>query len=223
MSIIATCECGNRMALADALAGKSIVCSKCGDRIAVPAASAGPARAGARKKVDATSTVSISPGIIAAVVVGALLLVVVLTMYFGPWRVGTQWSAMSDTANDQVTDLVDFAIKAYESQNGMYDAAQSHMVPMTDGKATFVPPYMAFSMPRRIIFSGKTNQGNYMGTYDTTNGEVIADIETGGYSVGGLVDVKKASGKFHITGRVKDGHAEAECDGQPLKIVMHKL
>jgi hypothetical protein len=62
-----------------------------------------------------------------------------------------------------------------------------------------------------------------MGTYDTTNGEIVADIETGGWTIGGLVDARKASGKFHMTGREKNGTTEAERDdGQPLKIFMPK-
>jgi len=144
----------------------------------------------------------------------------VLALYLGPWTVWKKWGAMSSQANTQITDVVDFAIKAYESQTGAYDASESHNAPRVDGDAAFVPPMMAFSMPRRIIFSGKTNQGNYMGTYDTTNGEIAVDIETGGYTVGGLVDVKKATGKFHTTGREKDGTPSAEVDGAPLKIVM---
>ena len=152
-----------------------------------------------------------------------VLLVIVLALYMGPWTVGNQWAAMSGKANTDVTDVVQFAIKAYESQNGMYDAAVSHRDPTTEGDASFVQPYMAFKMPRRVIFFGKTNQGNYRGTYDTSSGEIIADIETGGFSVAGLVDVNKATGSFHITGREKDGQVTAECDDKPLKIFMRKL
>jgi hypothetical protein len=166
-----------------------------------------------------TPALEFSPGVIIGAVVAVVVIAIGAALYFGPWTVGKQWSAMSGKANAQVTDVIDFAIKAYESQNGMYDAAQSHHPPHTDGEAVFVPPAMAFSMPRHIIFTGKTNQGNYIGTYDTTNGEISADIETGGFTVGGLVDVNKATGKFHITGREPEGKLpEAETDGKPLQI-----
>jgi hypothetical protein len=208
------------MAMADVMAGRTIHCSRCGGDVHVPA-TPGVAPS-SRKKVDATPSIEISSAIITSAVGGGALLVIVLVLYFGPWAVGRKWAAMSSQADTQVTDVVDFAIKAYESQKGTYDAIESHHVPAADGPARFVAPYMAFTLPRKIVFSGKTNQGNYMGTYDTTTGEIIADIETGGYSVGGLVDVKKATGSFHMTGREKDGQVEAEADGIPLQIVIHK-
>ncbi len=175
----------------------------------------------ARRKADTTPAISVNPALVIAAIVGVVVLVIVLALYFGPWTVGNQWAAMSARANRDVTDVVQFALQAYESEHGMYDAAQSHMSPQIQGDAAFVPPYMAFSMPRHIMFTGKTNQGNYIGTYDTVTGEVAADIETGGYTVGGLVDVKKATGRFHMTGREKDGKVEAESDGKPLQIIMH--
>jgi hypothetical protein len=212
------------MMLADALAGRTIRCSKCGGDVFVPAGSTTAAPdAKAKKKAAAsaaTPSLEISPAIIISAIVGVVVLAIVLVLYFGPWTVGKKWEAMSATANTQVTDVVTFAIQAYESEHHLYDASQSHMAPHADGDATFVPPMMAFSMPQRIIFSGRTNQGKYIGTWNTSTGEIIADIETGGYSVGGLVDVKKATGQFHITGRIKDGQPQAESDGEPLKIVM---
>ena len=205
------------------MAGKSIICSACGARVQVPAASTAPGgKAAAKRKVDNTPSVTVSPALIIGVVIVVLVIGTVLALYLGPWTVGKQWEAMSDKANDQVTDVVDFALRAYESQSGSYDAAQSHMVPMHEGKASFIPPAMAFSLPKKMVFSGKTNQGNYMGTYDTSTGEINADIETGGWTIGGLVDARKATGKFHIAGREKNGETTAECDGEPLKIVMRK-
>jgi hypothetical protein len=129
---------------------------------------------------------------------------------------------MSKRANTDVTDVVQYALQAYESEHGMYDASRSHNVPMVQGDAVFVPPLMVMTLPHYMIFTGKTNQGNYIGKYDTTNGEVEADIEVGGWTVGGLVDVRKASGKFHMTGREKDGALSAESDGQPLTIIVPK-
>lgn len=223
MPIVARCSCGHKIALADVMGGRTINCPKCGQPVDVPMPSASAAGTAARKPKNATPGVAINPAILIAATLGLIVLVIVLALYFGPWTVGTQWAAMSGKANTQVTDVMEFALRAYESQTGAYDAAASHNVPMAQGEAVFIPPYMAFSMPRRIIFSGKTNQGNYLGTYDTTNGEITADIETGGFTIGGLVDAKKATGKFHITGREKNGNPEAECNGKPLKIVMQKL
>lgn len=211
------------MAVVDAMAGKNLVCSKCGDHILVPEPSAPAAgKAAAATKADATPAIHISSGLIITAVVVVALVVIVLSVYLGPWTVSKNWAAMQPTASDAVTSVVDFSIRAYESEHGMYDASQSHMVPMVDGAVIWVPP-IAMSMPRKVGFSGKTNQGNYVGTYDTSTGEVSVDIETGGYTVGGLVDVKKASGTFHAVGTSKDGNVQAECDGKPLEIVTRKL
>lgn len=225
MAIVAQCDCGHRFRLAEALAGRTIPCPKCGGAVLVPQPSAMAVATRAAKRQAAVNAppVSINPMLIIAATVVLILVVIVSAMYFGPWTVGKQWEAMSSRANSDVTDVVQFAIQAYESQHGMYDAAASHMAPQVQGEAAFVPPYMAFSMPRHIMFTGKTNQGNYIGTYDTSNGEISADIETGGFTIGGLVDAKPATGRFHITGREKDNQVTAECDGVPLKIVMRKL
>jgi hypothetical protein len=227
MSIIAQCACGNRMAVVNAMAGKNIICSKCDDHILVPQPSVPPAgkkaagKKTAGKNADATPAIHISPGLITAAVVIVVLLVIVLSLYLGPWTVSNKWAAMQPKASDAVTDVVQFSIQAWESEHGMYDASKSHMVPMTDGPVIWIAP-IAMSMPRTVGFSGKTNQGNYVGNYDTTTGEVSVDIQTGGYTVGALVDVKKATGTFHATGTSKDGKVQAECDGKPLVIVMSK-
>jgi hypothetical protein len=186
------------MNLVDAMAGRTVRCSGCGGELLVPAATTNSPATAAKRKPTApvTPAIEVSPAIICTAVIGVALLVVVLVIYFGPWAVSQQWADMSRQANAQVTDVVQFALQAYESENGMYDPSGQHAPPMVQGEAAFVPPAMAFSMPRRIIFTGKTSQGNYIGTYDTTTGEVAADIEIGGFTVGGLVDVKKASGKF---------------------------
>ena len=223
MAIIAKCDCGKRTSVADSLAGGTIRCPACGEPVSVGAAAVSPAMMKAnRQKAAAGATVSVSPGVIISAIVGTVLLVVVLGSYFGPWRVGTKWGEMKPNANRDVTDVVDFAIRAYESEHGMFDASGTRFVPKAEGDANFVPPMMAFRMPAHIIFSGKTNQGNYMGTYDTANGEVVADIEIGGMTVGGLVDVKKAEKSFHVTGREADGQVTAEADGHALQIVVRK-
>jgi hypothetical protein len=204
------------------MAGRTIPCPKCGSDVTLPTAPAGGAATAGRRKVEAAPSVHISPVIIISAVVGALVLVIVLVLYFGPWTVGNEWAAMRPRANTEVTDVVNFALRAYESEHGMWDTSMPHGEPMVDGDATFVPPAMAMSLPRRMIFSGATNHGRYMGTYDTKTGEIEATIDTGGMTVGGLVDMKKATGSFKMTGREKDGTPTAEADGQPLEIVMRK-
>lgn len=220
MAITVRCSCGKKSLVGDKLAGGTIRCTACGNEVAVGAPSA-PSPAAAKAKAQAAgSGLSINPTIMIVGIVGILGLVTGLILYFGPWRISTQWAAMKPRANTEVTDVVDFSIRAYESEHGMYDAGTSHLAPRADGDAKFIDPVMSFSMPRKMTFVGKTNEGSYIGTWDTTTGEVVADIETGGYSVGGMVDVSKATGKFHVTGREKDGTVTAEVDGEPLHIAV---
>jgi hypothetical protein len=228
MAITAKCSCGKRTSVADSLAGRTITCSACGrDLLIAGAPSLGPSAAALkaqRQKAAAGSAVSINPMIVISAVVGVIVFGIVLALYLGPWRVGSNWAAMSKQANNDVTDVINYSIQAYESEQGMYDPRQSHITPHIEGDATFMTPYMAFTMPRRIPFFGATNQGAYKGTYDTTTGEVIADVDVGGMTVGGLVQVQKSTGSFHLTGREKNGKVTAEGDdGHSLQIIMKKL
>ncbi len=237
MAIYVNCsKCGKRIGVVDALAGKSIKCPQCAASVPVPAAAGAPkpgaAAAKGKPKVAAGPALSISPGILIGGGVGALLLIVVLSLYFGPWRVGNEWAAMSSRANDDVTDVVMFALQAHQSaglaglngsDGGPAMAMAMGKAPAIEGPAVFVPPMMAFSMPRKLLVSGATSQGKYIGTYDTTNGEVDVNLDVGGYTVGGLVAMRKATGTLHVTGREKDGVVSAEADGTPMKIITPKM
>ena len=162
----------------------------------------------------------------------ALVVAVALALYLGPWTVGNEWAAMSPQANSDVTDVVMFALQAHQSQ-GLADADDGSgggpgaamslgKAPAIEGPAVFVPPMMAFSMPKKLLVSGKTSQGGYVGTYSTTTSEVELDVEVGGYTVGGLVDMRHATGRMHVTGRVNNGQVSAEQDGVPMKIFVPK-
>jgi hypothetical protein len=221
MGIDFKCGCGRQIGVAGTMAGRFVRCPQCDGDVLVPKVSAtktgktaGPA---ARKKPAAAPSVVISPTLVSAGIIGGVLAIIALAFYLGPWRVGTQWAAMSPRANDEVTDVIDYALQAYESQHIDLNSFKAvHTPPQLQGPASFVPPMMAFSMPSNIIFLGKTSRGNYTGTWDTRTGEIVAEIETNGVTFGGLVDARKASNQIRITGREKDGKVTAEMDGQPL-------
>jgi hypothetical protein len=240
VAITVRCTCGKKTSVGDALAGAMIRCSGCGEDVFVTAAPAKPGAPVAKtrsassqvpgrpkqKPLPAQTAVpmlSVNPAIVIGSIVLVIVIAVVLALYLGPWTVGSKWAAMSKQANNETTDVVNYAIQAYESEQGMYDANQSHIVPHIEGDAAFIPPYMSFTMPRRISFTGATNQGAYRGTYDTTTGEVNATIDVGGMTVGGLVSVRNATSSFHMVGREKDGQVTAEDDdGHALEIVRRK-
>jgi hypothetical protein len=232
MAITVRCRCGKKTLVADTLAGATICCSACGNDVTVGTPGAGPQSPAAaakfkaeteRKKAAAAGPgLSVNPALLIGGIVGVLLVVTVIVFCLGPVRVNGQWSDMHRRANTEVTDTIDFALRAYESQNHMHDTSQSHNLPMIEGEAAFFPPGMPFSMPATIPFTGHTNRGAYKGTWNTSTGEIIAEIETGGINVAGLADIKKATDSFHITGREKNGVVSAECDGQDLKVIVTK-
>ena len=237
MPILARCVCGHKTGVGDALAGRTIRCVKCGGDILVPTAGGGGAAsaagkvvgkspaalAAARRNAAATPAVTVSPGLLIGAGVAAVLLAIVLVFYFGPYRVASQWSAMAPKAGTDVTDVVMFALQAHQSHGALTAGGPLVRPPAIEGPAVFVPPYMAFTLPRRVIVNGRTSQGGYVGTYDTITGEVTVTVEVGGYSVGGLVDMHKPEGSIHVTGREKDGQVTAEADGEPMTILVPKF
>ncbi len=232
MLVKTRCACGKQIGVSDALAGRTVRCPACGNEVLVKAAAApaGGAAAAKRKPAAAGPAVSVSPTVIAAGVVGALVLAVALPLYFGPWRVSSDWAAMAPAANTEVTDVVMFALQARQSRalstmalpDGPAAGLAIGKAPAIEGPATFIPPLMAFTMPQHVIVTGRTSQGGYRGTYDTGTHEVALDVDTGGYSVGGMADLRKATGSMHVTGRERDGKVTAEADGAPLQIVTPK-
>ena len=237
MLITAQCACGKRIGVSDALAGRTVKCPKCGGSVLVApgggaAAAKGPAgkAAPAPRKGPATPAVTVSPGLIIGGSLAAVVLAVALLLYFGPWKTGSDWAAMAPKAGEEVTDLVMFALQARQSQflredgtgtDGPAAAMSIGKAPAIESPAKFiwVP---AFSMPKHVLVTGRTSQGGYRGTYDTGNGEIALDIDTGGYSVGGMADMVKATGSMHVVGHAKGGQIVATADGKPLSIYTPK-
>jgi hypothetical protein len=223
MAIVAQCECGKKTQVADVLAGKTIKCTRCGKPMVVPAASGPTPASVAKAKKQSSPAVYVSAGKILAAI-SALAIAILATLFFvGPYRVWHQWDAIGPKAGDQVSDVVGFALKAYLSTTGAYDPTRSHHIPGVDYPPQFYRPLLNMSMPKKVDFSGKSNQGDYSGKYDTTTGEIEADVAYGGMSIAGLVDLSKSIGKFHITGReVNDGKPEAEMNGTKMTIFYPK-
>lgn len=208
------------MGVGDGLAGKTITCPKCkGSIFVTPAAPAGGKASAPAKGSKASPGVYISTGKIVMLAVAAIVLVMGILFFIGPMRVWNQWEAMGEKASDDVNDVLTFALQAYLSEQGDYDPSKAHHTPTVEGDVTFFRPFLAMSMPEKVKFEGKSNQGDFNGYYNTTNGEIEADMAFGGYSFAGMVNISKSTGKFHLTGRKKNGQAEAEVDGKKLKIV----
>lgn len=219
MPITVQCSCGKRMGLSDALAGKTIKCPACGDPIHVTAAPPLPAGRKPAKKQNAAPAIYISKGKIIAASSLAIGLILGLMFYFGPVRVWNQWENIGGKAGDDVSSVISFGLQAYLSQQGDYNPRSAHNAPAVDGPVSFFRPTLVMSMPEKVTFFGKSTQGDFKGQYNTRTGDIEADVAYGGMTFAGAVDLAKATGKFHMTGRMSNGFPQAEINGTPITIV----
>lgn len=216
MAISVQCGCGKRTSVSDALAGKSIRCPACGDGVFVAASAPAPGRAGGKRQ-QAGPAIELSRGqVILLWVIGGLL-VVGGAFYAGPVRVWQQWNALEPKASQDVRDLVIDALTQRMKEENPDPRARRHMPSVERTDVSFFSP-MALTMPAKVGFLGKSNQGTFSGNYDTRTGEVDATVSYGGYSVAGLVDVGRPRGTLHLVGRVTDQKREVEIDGKKTEI-----
>jgi len=227
------CGCGKRMVVSDALAGKSVRCSACGemvfcqpDRSAPPAKGGKPGAAPAKggrpgapaAKGQQEPKMYISPAMLTGGIVGVILLLIGIIFYFGPVRVGHQWDAIDYKARNTVMNCITYALKAKLSEDGEYDPAH-HAPAIESGGVAFDRPLLAMSLPKKVRFDGRSNNGGFTGFYDTETGEVEADVECGGFNVGGTVNIIKAKGMFHLTAKEVNNDPVVQIDGKPAKII----
>jgi len=78
---------------------------------------------------------------------------------------------------------------------------------------------VALTVPQKVAFIGKSNQGTFSGHYKTRTGEVDATVSYGGYSVAGMVDIRRPQGTFHLVGRVVNGKREFEIDRKKTEMI----
>ena len=219
MAISVQCSCGKRAAVSDALAGKAMRCPACGSTVVVP----GPGKAGAKggapaRGKQAGPAIELSGGQKALIWVVGILLVLGGGFYFGPVRVWQNWNAMEPKASDDVRDLVIDSLKQHTKDEDPDPRGRPPRMPSVErGDVSFFTP-MALTMPAKVGFLGKSSQGTFSGNYDTRNGEVDATVSYGGFSVAGMVDVRKPTGTFHLVGRVENGKREFEIDGKKSEI-----
>ena len=207
------CECGKRMAVSDALAGKSVRCPQCGATIFVA-----PAAPGTAVKKQEAPSVYISPAMIVGGVTLAVLLIGGLLIYFGPMRVSRQWDDMDMKARATVMNIIVYTQKAYLSEKGEFDPLVRPPAIERDG-VSFSKPYFSFSMPKKVRFDGHSTSGPFTGYYNTQTGEVEADVEAGANVIGGMVVVKNASATLHITAHEENNNPIVMSEGRQLKII----
>jgi hypothetical protein len=216
MAITVQCSCGKRTAVSDALAGKSIRCPACGEGVFVAASAPAPGRAGAKGK-QAGPGFELSGGQKVALWVIGILLVLGGGFYAGPVRVWQQWSALEPKASQNIQDLVIDSLNQHMKDEDPDPMTRRRKPSVERHDITFFTP-MALTMPQKVGFIGKSNQGTFSGDYNPRTGEVDATVSYGGFTVGGLVDVGKPRGTFHLVGRVVDSKREFEIDGKKTEV-----
>lgn len=198
-----------------ALAGKQMRCPGCGIEMAV--AAGGPAGGKAGGKVrQAGPAFEISGGQKMAIGVIGSLVVIGCVFFFGPMRVSSQWSAMQPKATQDVQDLVIDSLRQHMKEDDPDPRSHRFQPTVESSDVSFLQPLLAFTMPDTVAFVGKSNQGSFGGNYNTRTGEVDATVSFGGYTVAGLVDVKRPQGNMHVVGRMVDGKPEMEIDGKKI-------
>jgi hypothetical protein len=224
MPIPVQCECGKRTTVGDPLAGKTIRCPSCGSDLYVPKGAPTTASVvNARKTAAAGSAFQITGGASILLAVGGVVGVLLLIIFLGPVRVRHEWNAMGDKPETTVQNVVEFALSAWSSQHGGFNPRSNRGRPSVDSLG-LDSPYVAFSMPDKVSFAGRTNQGKFFGFYHPKTGEVEARIEHGGYSFAGMVDIAKAAGEIKVKGRMgPDNQPQAEdvTNGTPQKLTIY--
>jgi len=166
--------------------------------------------------------IQISPGIIVMVVLVGMVVTGVVLAYIGPVRVWHQWEDVGPKAENDITDVVSFGVQAYLSNNGYYNPSRENHRPEVQPPVNFYRPVLVMSMPDKVKFFGRTDQGPFEGFYSPKTGEIEATVSYGAMShlaFGADVSVKETvAGNFHMTGRENNGAPEAEVDGKKISI-----
>lgn len=216
MGINVLCGCGKRTMVSDALIGKMMRCPGCGNEVAVVAGGAAKGKRGGKAQ-QAGPAFELSSGQKMLVGVGIVLILLGAGFFFGPMRVWSQWSDVKTKATQNVQDLVIDSLREKMKEEVLDPMAHRRQPVVESSDLSFFEPYLAFSMPETVAFIGKSNQGTFSGNYNVRTGEVDATVSFGGYSVAGLVDVKRPTGNFHLVGRMVNGKPEMEIDGKKVE------
>lgn len=213
MSVSCT-GCGSKLTVRDELLGKRIKCPKCGERF-----TATQAAATARVKDNAgtlSHRVHISGGMIAMILAIILIPGGLMFWKFGPGKARAQFMEMLPKMDDNVRDVVDRALEAYESQHAVLNAMRARQTPHLHG-VNYKLGYMPVSMPRQIPFGGLTTEGVIIGTYTPATGEVQADLEIGGSAQPDLL-LRHGSTVIKVAGHMEGGNVVATINGQPAVV-----
>jgi hypothetical protein len=113
-------------------------------------------------------------GLLALIPIGVLLFVI------GPMRVKKQWEAQQEKVHDDVTDVVEFAMRAYASAEGGWDPSKATGGSPTIGEVRLLPSIFTMSMEPTVKFDGYCSIGRFEGVYTLESGQVDMTLKVGG-------------------------------------------
>lgn len=187
-------KCSKSLKVKDEWAGKMIKCPQCGSTFragatgaataAGPAKAAAPAKGGApvpkaRAQAEKGGGIAINWGKLVMFGLLALIPIGVLLFVLGPMRVKSQWESKQEKVENDVTDVVEFAMKAWASNNGEWDASKGRGSPSI-GEVRLLPNIFAMSLEPTVRFDGYGSVGRFEGEYTYETGEVNMTLRTGG-------------------------------------------
>lgn len=205
-----TCpQCRQQTQVADALAGKRVLCPSCrtGFVASVHAVKLPPPSKAPRLHVEAKWIV---------VAILAITIPIGLWLYQShPGKVATELTKLQPEAELNIKGVVERGLEAYMSQQGMFDSSQPRGRPHAlDVSFLWSPMY--WSMPETVGIIGTTTQGAFGGNYHPKTGELEVDVEIGGMSLPGVGAIRRGKTRFHLTGHCEAHRVVFQVNGKDL-------
>jgi hypothetical protein len=144
--------------------------------------------------------------------VGVLLVVgLILAFVFGPRANWAKWSEQSADANGEVEDFIGEALRRTmpppperdpNDVGSRFDNTPAPQPPTVQGDIMFLFNSFQMSYPEWVPFKGMSSEGEFTGRYNTTTGDIEADIQLGGTVLpSGIQTAKGTLTKFTGSGK----------------------
>jgi hypothetical protein len=256
-----TCaKCSKVLKVKDEFAGRMLKCPGCGTTFrADPSGKAAPIAGAPAKAAPGKSPVpapqvraqaakgggiAINWGKLVMLGLLALIPIAIVLFILGPMRVKKQWEAQQEKVENDVTDVVEFAMKAHASSEGGWDPTKATGGSPTVGEVRLLPSIFSMSLPATVKFDGYGSVGRFEGEYTLATGEIDMVLKTGGTMLpsglysdeegtimpGGQREDRPAgmpgqAGKLTphtVKGRIVNGQPEVTIDGKKAQIIYPK-
>jgi len=155
-------------------------------------------------KVEHSKRVDIPKGpIIAILVVVVVVGGIIWVMKHGPAKAAEEWRKLQPKVESDAVAVVNKALRGYYASKGYH--ADDIRRPPESKEIAVTDMVVTMTVPKEVMFNGRSSEGSYTGSYTTATGEVDAQVE-----------IMTDGVMLHVTGRVKDEKfVTAEINGKP--------